>query len=268
MTKVGLTGAAGRMGRALVRAVVEHPELELCAAWELEGHSMIGLDAGTLAGAAPSNVLIAVYSDEELEKCDTVIDFTAPEATTNLIGKAKDNDVDMIIGTTGLSPEQHQKMQHAAEDIGIVYATNFSTGVNLLWMLAKKAASVLGEFYNAEIIEAHHNMKKDAPSGTALTLLESICEAKELDPSESVQNGREGLIGARQIDEVGVHAVRAGDIVGDHTALFAGPGERLEIKHQAHSRDTFARGAARAAAWLAGKKTGLYHMSDVLGLED
>jgi 4-hydroxy-tetrahydrodipicolinate reductase len=150
----------------------------------------------------------------------------------------------------------------------VVYATNFSMGINLLWVLARRAAEVLGPQFDAEIIEAHHNMKKDAPSGTALTLLEAICRGRGLDPDKSIRHGRQGLTGPRSPGEVGMHAVRAGDIVGEHLALFAGPGERLELKHQAHSRDTFARGAVRAAAWLKQQPAGFYHMADVLGLEE
>lgn len=268
MALIGVAGAAGKMGRALMRAVIEHPELKLGAAWEVEGHPLLGQEAGPLAGCEPNGVLITDNQEKAVEICDMVIDFTAPDATANLIDLAVKKGKAMIIGTTGLSPEQHDQMKKAADTIKIVYATNFSTGVNLLWTLAKKAAAILGESFNAEIIEAHHNLKKDAPSGTAWTLLEEICKGKGLDPGTSVQHGREGLIGARQVDEVGMHSVRAGDIVGDHTALFAGPGERLELKHQAHSRDTFARGAARAAAWLKTKPKGFYHMSDVLGLND
>lgn len=268
MVKIGIAGAAGKMGRALVRAVIQHPDLTLGSAWEMKGNPMVGQDAGTLAGCDTCGSIITDDKTRGLNNCDMVIDFTMPDATAQMIKLAAEKGKAMVIGTTGLSPEQHHLMQQKAESIAIVYATNFSTGINVLWTLAGKAAAILGESFNAEIIEAHHNMKKDAPSGTALTLLEEICIGKGLDPSKSAQYGREGLIGARTSDEIGVHAVRAGDIVGDHTVLFAGPGERLELKHQAHSRDTFARGAGRAAAWLAGKSSGLFHMSDVLGLDE
>lgn len=266
MALIGVAGATGKMGRTLIRAVHEHPELKLASAWEAKGHPLVGQDAQTLAGLEPGQVAVRDDLEQAVAACECIIDFTAPEATSNLIKLAERQGKAMVIGTTGLSLDQHNEMKQAAQSIGIVYATNFSTGVNLLWTLAKKAAQILGESFNAEIIEAHHNLKKDAPSGTALTLLEYVCAGKGLDPKNSAQHGREGLIGARNTNEVGVHALRAGDIVGDHTVLFAGPGERLEIKHQAHSRDTFARGASRAAAWLVSKQPGLYHMTDVLDL--
>ncbi len=268
MTKIGVAGAAGRMGRALIRAVMGHPQLTLGAAWEMKGHALIGQDAGTLAGLEANGILLGEDNQKALDHCDIIIDFTTPEVTMQTMILAVAKGKGMVIGTTGLSPEQHQTMQKAAQSIPIVYATNFSTGINLLWSLVTQAAQILGEEYNVEIIEAHHNMKKDAPSGTALTLLERLCEAKGLDPSEAAQYGREGLIGPRAKNEVGIHALRAGDIVGDHLVLFAGPGERLELKHQAHSRDTFAQGAVRAAHWLSAKVPGLYHMSDVLNLKN
>ncbi len=267
MTKIGIAGAAGRMGRALVRKVMEHPQLTLGSAWEMKGHPLIGQDAGTIAGLEAAGVALDENQQQAMGQCDMIIDFTAPEATMHTLALAVAKGKGMVIGTTGLSPEQHHSMQKAAQSIPMVYATNFSTGINLLWALVAQTAKVLGDDYNVEIVEAHHNMKKDAPSGTALTLLERVCEAKGLDPGEAAQHGREGLIGPRPKDEIGIHALRAGDIVGDHLVLFAGPGERLELKHQAHSRDTFAQGAVRAAYWLSAKTSGLYHMSHVLNLE-
>jgi 4-hydroxy-tetrahydrodipicolinate reductase len=266
MIKVGIAGAGGKMGRALVRAVVEHPELQLASAWEAPGNALLGQDAGQLAGLEKAGVTVLGSAAEALALCDLAIDFTAPEATVALVGLAEKAGKPLVIGTTGLTPVQLEQLQSAGRKIGMVYATNYSAGVNLLWALARKAAAVLGDQFDAEIVEFHHNMKKDSPSGTANTLLEAVCQGKGLDPVKAVRHGRDGMVGARTRDEVGMHAVRGGDIVGDHIVLFAGPGERLEIKHQMHSRDTLARGAVRAAAWLSRQKPGFYHVSDVLGL--
>jgi len=268
MINVGIAGAAGRMGRLLVKAACEHPELQVTAAWDIAGNPALGQDAGQLAGVAPLGVALVDSPEKGLAACDLAIDFTVPEATQHLAGLAQAMGKFLVVGTTGLNPSQVESLRQAGKKTGVVYATNFSTGVNLLWILARKAAAILGDQFDAEIVEFHHNMKKDAPSGTAVTLLEAICQGKGLDPQTSVRHGREGLVGSRTKAEVGMHAVRAGDIVGDHIALFAGPGERLEIRHQAHSRETFARGAARAAAWVSRQKPGFYHISDVLGLSE
>ncbi len=265
--KIGIAGAAGRMGRALVRAVCDHPGLVLAGAWEGNDHPALGQDVGVLAGCDACSVMLTDSASAVMAACDAIIDFTAPEVS---IGIARDAEVcgcALVIGTTGFSQDQLAMLEKAGEKIPVVYATNFSTGVNVLWSLAEQAARLLGEQYDAEIVEIHHNQKKDAPSGTAVTLLEAIGRGKGLDPRQSVRYGREGMIGARKKSEIGVHSVRAGDIVGEHSALFAGPNERIEIKHLAHSRDVFARGAARAAAWLEGKKAGFYHMRDVLGIQ-
>ncbi len=266
--RVGIAGAAGKMGQALIKSVKEHPELTLGAAWERPDHPSLGQDAGLLAGQDRMNIILSDDMRSALSECEVVIDFTAPKATMTLVEAALPAGRSLVIGTTGFSAHQLSGLQEAARKISVVYATNFSIGINLLWVLARRAAEVLGPRFDAEIIEAHHNMKKDAPSGTALTLLEAICKGQGLDPDKCVRHGRQGWTGPRSPGEVGMHAVRAGDIIGEHLALFAGPGERLELKHQAHSRDTFARGAVRAAAWLGQRPAGFYHMADVLGLEE
>lgn len=268
MVKTGVAGVAGRMGQALVRAVASHPQLTLAAAWDVKGNPAVGQDAGTVSGQATLGVQIREAGQADLKACQVVIDFTTPEATAALAAQAAEAGCALVIGTTGLSEQQLAGLRQAAERIGVVYATNYSTGINLLWALARQAATVLGEAYDAEIIESHHNQKKDAPSGTALTLLEAICQGKGLNDKTSAKHGRQGMIGARPAEEVGVHAIRAGDITGDHLVLFAGEGERLELRHQAHTRDTFARGAARAVAWVQARPAGFYHMADVLGLND
>jgi 4-hydroxy-tetrahydrodipicolinate reductase len=246
--------------------VQEHPALTLAAAWERPRHELLGRDTGELIGSEPSGVKLISAQEFSSAACDVVIDFTAPEATLALVQQARAGQ-GLVIGTTGFTPEQVETLRGAARKLPIVYATNFSSGVNLLWALARKAAAALGEAFDVEIVEAHHNQKKDAPSGTAWTLYQEICAARGLDPTRAMRHGRQGLTGPRERGEIGMHSLRAGDIVGDHTVLFAGPGERLELKHQAHSLAVFARGAARAAAWIAGKPAGWYSPADVLGLK-
>jgi len=264
MIKVGIAGAAGRMGKALIKNVIDHPNMELVAAWEREGHENLGQDAGAIAGQQSLDIKISNNYKEEISKCEVVIDFTSPVATLELAQQASQAGVALVIGTTGFTEEEFEKLKDTTKQLKVVYATNFSVGINVLLVLAKKAAEILGENYNAEIIEAHHNFKKDSPSGTAVTLLEFISKGKQMSADKV---GREGMIGARPQEEIGVHAVRAGDIVGDHTALFSGQGERLELKHQAHSRNTLSQGAIRAVAWIYDKKPGFYHMQDVLGIK-
>jgi 4-hydroxy-tetrahydrodipicolinate reductase len=266
MKRIGIAGASGKMGRVLVRKVMEHPELTLAAAWERPGHAALGADAGVLAGMDAAGILVADSPQEAVAKCDVIIDFTAPAPTVELAQLAAGYACNLVIGTTGLNEAQLQVLQHVAQKRGVVYAVNFSLGVNLLAILAERAAAALGFNYDIEIVEAHHNQKKDAPSGTALTLYQAVCRGRGLDPASAARHGREGLAGVRTQSEIGLHAVRGGDIVGDHTILFAGPGERLEFKHQAHTRDVFAAGAVGTAAWLAGKSAGWYSMADVLGL--
>jgi 4-hydroxy-tetrahydrodipicolinate reductase len=268
MTRIGIAGAAGKMGRALIRAVREHPGLTVTAAWERPGHPQLGQDAGELAGAERAQVKVTAAEAARLDDCDMIIDFTAPGPTTELAAKAAAAGRALVIGTTGLSAEQLQSLRQAAQRVAVIYATNYSLGVNLLWRLARQTAAALGEDFDIEIVEAHHNQKKDAPSGTAMTLYEELCRGRGLDPKLAARYGRQGLTGPRTPGEIGIHAVRGGDIVGDHTVIFAGPAERLELRHQAHSRDTLARGAVRAAAWLAGKPAGWYSMEDVLGLKE
>ncbi len=266
MNPVGIAGAAGRMGQALIRAVAEHPQLTLAAAWEKPGHDRLGQDAGSVAGLAPAGVEVRAADRIPWRNIRVAMDFTAPAATLALAEAARRERCALVIGTTGFQAGELEQLRAAAAEIPVVYATNFSTGINVLWKLARVAAAALGESYDAEIIEAHHRHKKDAPSGTAMTLYQEVCRAKGLDPATAARHGRQGLTGERTASEVGLHAIRAGDIVGDHTLVLAGPGERLEIKHQAHSRETLARGAARAAAWVLQQPPGWYGMAEVLGL--
>ena len=204
---------------------------------------------------------------EALAKCDTVIDFTSHHFSDELLAECLAQGKSMVIGTTGHTDEQLAAIRSASEKLPIVFASNYSVGVNTLFWLTRKAAELLGEDFDLEVVEMHHRMKKDAPSGTARTLVEILADVRGLSYDSDCRHGRFGDVGARTPKEIGVHALRGGDVVGDHTVIFANTGERVELTHKASSRDTFAGGAVRAARWLAGKGPGLYHMQDVLGLK-
>jgi 4-hydroxy-tetrahydrodipicolinate reductase len=198
--------------------------------------------------------------------CDVVIDFSNPAATQSLSQACRDAGKAAVIGTTGHSDQERRQIEELAQSVPVVFSPNFSVGVNTLFWLTRKAAEMLGADFDLEVTEMHHRLKKDAPSGTAKRLAEILCEARALDYAKDVRHGREGLVGERTGKEIGVHSIRGGDVVGDHTVTFAGAGERLELIHKASSRETFALGALRAARWVAGKPPGLYSMADVLGL--
>ena len=266
MTKVIVAGAAGRMGARLMRAVINSADLELAGAFERPDHPDIGRDAGLAAGLGELSINLVEGLDRIPEPADVVIDFTAPQATIGNLQTAAKKNMAAVIGTTGLDDEQQKLIKELAADIRVVMAPNMSVGVNLLFKIVGDVAKILGSGYDLEIIEAHHRLKKDAPSGTAVKLADVLAEATGRDMAEDGVYGRQGLVGQRTDREIGVMAVRAGDIVGEHTVLFGGIGERIEITHRAHSRDTFAQGAARAAAWVVHQPPGLYDMQDVLGL--
>ena len=265
MTRVAITGAAGRMGKALIEAVQQAEGVQLGAAIERPGSSVIGVDAGELAGVGKLGVPVvdAVMAAADF---DVLIDFTLPEVTMQNLAACLQRGAAMVIGTTGLTDEQKQQLAAAAEKIGIVFAPNMSVGVNLCLKLLQMAAKVLGDEVDIEIVEAHHRHKVDAPSGTALRMGEVVAEALGRDLKECAVYGREGRTGERERKTIGFETIRAGDIVGEHTVMFAGIGERVEITHKASSRMTFAGGAVRAAEWLRQQKNGLYDMQDVLGL--
>ena len=253
MTRIALTGALGRMGTLIIQEAAKLEGLELVA----------GLDVVGAGKELPGGILVRDASELESAlretRTDVLIDFTIAQAAVENASTAARLGVDLVVGTTGLSPEQHSVMKRAIEgNCAAVISPNFSLGVNVFWKLVAQAAAALKD-YDIEVIEAHHNQKKDAPSGTALATVEVIASALG---EKEIVHGRQGIMPRGR--EIGVHAVRGGDIVGDHTVLFAGSGERLEIKHQAHSRSAFASGAVRAAAWVAGKKPGIYSMADVL----
>ena len=266
MIKIAITGAAGRMGKTLIEACHETEGLQLSVATEYPQSSLIGADAGELAGIGSNGVMIAGSLDDADQDFDILIDFTRPEPCLAHLDWCVQHQKKMIIGTTGFTEEEKQKIQQAAESTAVVFAPNMSVGVNLTLKLLDMAARVLGDEVDIEVIEAHHRHKVDAPSGTALRMGEVVAEALGRDLNECAVYGREGNTGERDRKTIGFETIRAGDIVGDHTVMFAGIGERVEITHKASSRMTFAKGAMRAASWLSGKDSGLYDMQDVLDL--
>lgn len=267
MIKLTVCGAAGRMGSRIVALSKEYPEIKLVGAVEAKNHLKLGLDAGVVAGVGALGVKIIDDINKLVSDTDIFVNFTNPEATLEHIEVARKHKKSIVIGTTGLSNEQLALIQKASKEIPIVLSPNMSVGVNLLFKILKDIARVLGDDYDVEIVEAHHRMKKDAPSGTAIKMAKVIAETLGRNFDESVVYARKGIIGERTKKEIGIQTVRAGDIVGEHTVIFGGLGERIEIVHKASSRDTFARGALKAAIWLYGKPARLYDMEDVLGIK-
>jgi len=267
MIKIGVAGAAGKMGSRITALSKEYEGLQLAGAFERKGHSGIGKDAGVLAGIGEPGIMISGSLDEIIDRIDMVIDFTSVESTKENLRAASAKGKAMVIGTTGFSRDDMNEIKLLTERIPCVMASNMSLGVNLLLKVIQDVARALGDDYDIEIVEAHHRLKKDAPSGTALKMAQVIADAVNRNLEEVAVYARKGIIGQRTRKEIGIQTVRAGDIVGEHTVLFGGLGERIEITHRASSRDTFARGALKAALWLAGKPAGLYDMQDVLGLK-
>lgn len=266
MVSVSIIGAAGRMGRSLIQAAGDRDDVVVSAALEHAGSPFLGTDAGLLAGGQPLSVEIVSDLASAIAASDVAIDFTRPEPTIAMLEEAVKQGKAAVIGTTGMSEEQKARIHAAAESIPVVFAANFSVGVTVTLRLLEMAAKTLGDAYDVEVIEAHHRHKVDAPSGTALKMGEVLAEALGRDLNTCAVYGREGHTGERDSQTIGFETIRGGDIVGDHTVLFAGIGERIEITHKASSRMTFASGAVRAAAWVANKPAGLYDMTDVLGL--
>ncbi|MBI2800552.1 MAG: 4-hydroxy-tetrahydrodipicolinate reductase [Gammaproteobacteria bacterium] len=265
--KIGVTGAAGRMGRMLVELVTQSREFTLAAAYERNDAPELGIDAGNLAGVGALGVAIAPSNSLGDTAFDVLIDFTLPSATLEHVLRCRARGLRMVIGTTGIGAER-SVIEEAATDIAIVWAPNMSVGVNLCFKLLEIAARVLGDDVDIEVLEAHHRHKIDAPSGTALKMGEIVANALGRDLDSVAVYGRQGQTGARERRTIGFATVRAGEIVGDHTVLFAGPGERVEITHRAANRSTFAGGALRAAHWVMGRPRGLFDMQDVLGLKN
>src|SRR5574340_806231 len=266
-TKIVIAGSGGRMGRALLEGVMQAGDMALHAALEHSGNSLLGRDAGELAGAA-CGVNISADVTAALRGADVLIDFTRPEGTLHHLEVCRGLGVNMVIGTTGFNPPQKAQLGAAGREIGIVFAPNMSVGVNLVFRLLETASRVLAQGYDIEIIEAHHRHKVDAPSGTALGMGEVIAKTLGRDLEQCAVYGREGVTGERDPSTIGFATVRGGDIVGDHTVLYAGIGERIEITHKASSRATFALGALRAARFLQANQAGLYDMQDVLALKN
>ncbi|WP_314407996.1 4-hydroxy-tetrahydrodipicolinate reductase [Pseudomonas kuykendallii] len=267
MRRIAVMGAAGRMGKILIEAVQQTAGAAgLTAAVDRPDSTLVGSDAGELAGIGRIGVPLSGDLSRVVDEFDVLIDFTHPSVTLKNLEVCRRASKAMVIGTTGLSQEEKEQLVAAAKDVPLVFAANFSVGVNLCLKLLDTAARVLGDEVDIEIVEAHHRHKVDAPSGTALRMGEVVAEALGRDLREVAVYGREGQTGARDRQTIGFATVRAGDIVGDHTVLFAADGERVEITHKASSRMTFAKGAVRAALWLEGREAGLYDMQDVLGL--
>lgn len=264
--RVAIAGAGGRMGRQLIQATLQLDGVELGAALERPGSSLPGSDAGELAGVAKTGVLVSDSLDAVVNDFDVFIDFTRPEGTLAHLAFCLKHGKGMVIGTTGFDEAGKQAIQDASREIPIVFAANFSVGVNVMLKLLEKAAKVMGDYTDIEIIEAHHRHKVDAPSGTALAMGEAIAQAMDKDLKQCAVYSREGYTGERVPGTIGFATVRAGDIVGEHTAMFADIGERIEITHKASSRMTFANGAVRSALWLKSRKNGLFDMRDVLDL--
>jgi 4-hydroxy-tetrahydrodipicolinate reductase len=266
MIRVAVAGAAGRMGKTLIEAVNNHQSLTLGAATERAGSSLVGVDAGELAGIGKLGVSVSAALADVVDDFDVVIDFTAPVATFQHLDVCEAHAKKMVIGTTGFDDAGKQRIQAVADKNGIMFAPNMSVGVNLCFKLLDVAARVMGEGSDIEIIEAHHRHKVDAPSGTALRMGEVVADALGRNLEEVAVYGREGITGERDSNTIGFETIRAGDVVGEHTVWFAQDGERVEITHKASSRMTFANGAVRATQWLMQQKPGLYDMQDVLGL--
>ncbi|NQU39073.1 MAG: 4-hydroxy-tetrahydrodipicolinate reductase [Lentisphaerae bacterium] len=265
MTSIAIIGAGGRMGQAIARYAVQHSKASIGAAIEQSDHATLGRDMGTLSGLDPLGVLI---SDRlaDIAATDAVIDFTFHSAVPDHVRAAQEAGRAFVLGTTGLTEEEATVVREAARTIPVVWAPNMSLGMNLLFAMVKQAAAALSDEYDIEIVEAHHKHKQDAPSGTALGLAKSAAAGRQVALDDVADYGRHGMTGERVPGRIGMHAVRGGDIVGDHTVMFAADGERLELTHRASSRDIFAVGAVKAALWVPSQTPGLYSMQDVLGL--
>lgn len=267
---LAVPGALGRMGRSVLSVASQDPGWSIVGGWDRPGHAETGKDLGLAVGLAPLGVALAAAP--ALDGADVIVDFTAPTPTLELMRAILHSRwrPALVVGTTGFAPVELAELKEASSQLRIVVSSNYSVGMNLMWKALELVARATGDDYDVEVIEAHHHHKKDSPSGTAVTTAEVLARALGRDLARWARYGRpRGDIGAREPGEIGLHTVRGGDIVGDHTVLFAGPGERLEFKHQAHSRENFARGALRAGRWLLaeGRKPGLYSMAQVLGLE-
>ncbi len=265
-TRITISGASGRMGRALVQAILAAKDTELAGAVDRPDSTLLGADVGEIAGVGKLGVPLIGQAAAAMENCDVLIDFSTPDATLSLAQLCEKNGVPLVVGTTGFTEAQKQTLRELSARIPLCVAANYSTGVNLCFKLLETAARVMGDDVDIEIVEAHHRHKVDAPSGTALRMGEVVADTLGRDLRQVAVYGREGQTGARERDTIGFATVRGGDVVGDHTVMFMAEGERVEITHKASSRLSFANGAVRAARWLSRQKPGYYDMQDVLGL--
>lgn len=266
MIKAVVCGAGGRMGKRIISLIGDSEDVKLAGAIERSGSPYIGLDAGENAGAGRLGIGITDNLDLLKDTADVIIDFTDPTATIEHVKVSRDNILPIVIGTTGFSGRELDEISDASRIIPVVISPNMSIGINLIFKVIDDIARRLSRDYDIEIVEAHHRLKKDAPSGTAMRMARILAGARGLDLDKAGVYSRKGMIGERGKDEIGIQTIRAGDIVGEHTVIFGGPGERIEVAHRAHNRDNFAKGAIIAASWLAKKEPGLYDMMDVLGL--
>lgn len=263
--KIGIVGAAGRMGRMLIAAIVSTDGASLAGGCEASGHVDLGKDLGALAGVDDQGVVLTSDTRALFDTCDAIIDFTAPVATVAHAALAAETGTALIIGTTGLDAAQQALVDAAGSQTALVQAANYSVGVNLLLGLVEQAARILPDAYDIEVLEMHHHHKVDAPSGTALALGQAAAAGRDVNLDDVADKVRDGITGERKQGDIGFATLRGGDVVGDHTVMYAGPGERIEISHKAASREIFSNGAVRAALWACEQKPGVYSMKDVLG---
>ncbi|MFB3926520.1 MAG: 4-hydroxy-tetrahydrodipicolinate reductase [Syntrophales bacterium] len=268
MVKAIVMGAAGKMGSRIATLISGTEGIEIAGAVEKKGHPLIGRDIGDHTGIGKTGVSIAGDISDYIKKGDVIIDFTHHEASIANLEAAVGNNKAIVIGTTGFSADEMKTIRELAKKTRCVLAPNMSVGVNVMFKVLENVAGILGDEFDVEIVEAHHNLKKDAPSGTAMRMAQIIADVLKRNLDKVAVYERKGMVGARTRAEIGIQTVRAGDIVGEHTVIFGGIGERLEFIHRAHSRDNFAKGAIRAAKWIVNQKNGFYDMQDVLGLKD
>jgi len=267
MIKIAVCGASGRMGQRIINSIIESEGVTLCAALERPGHPLVGQDAGMMAGCGTTGVQISDSLNAAIAACDVLIDFTSPKVSLKNLEMCALHGKSIVIGSTGFTPEERLLATELAREIPAVLAPNMSVGVNVCFKALKDIAKTLGDDFDVEIVEMHHKLKKDAPSGTAVRMGEVVADALGRDYNQVANCHREGIIGERTKEEIGMQTIRGGDIIGEHTVYFIGMGERIELSHRAMTRDMFSRGSVRAAKWVVGKKPGLYDMQDVLGLK-
>ncbi len=265
--KIIVAGAAGRMGKRIIQMIHQNEETALAGAFERPDHPSVDKDAGLEAGVGQLGIKIAASLKDVIDRGEVLIDFTTPQATLENIRAVAAQGLAMVIGTTGMTGDALREIERLAKEIRCVMAPNMSVGINVMFKLVRDMAQILGKDFDMEILEVHHRLKKDAPSGTAIRLAQILAEVSGRDPEKVGIYKRKGIIGKRTDEEIGMQALRAGDITGEHMVMFGGIGERLELIHRAHNRDNFARGAVRAAIWVVKRQEGLYDMQDVLGLK-